>query len=351
MNSKVSSASILAKEAFKDLKQFQIGEKKLVKTRRDYIDCHIGGLKPSDLVLIGAKSGVGKTYELMKILKGILDSEINPLATNFVSLEFTLEMKFLDLILRDTHGITNKSKKDILTQEFTEEEKKLVEEYYNSLKDGRRFIVQETVTAKEWFDICDEFCKDNADKSAIIISIDHLVLILGEGNSNPLVDVSTYTNILRKRYANVYFIYLTQFNRTGEIKEKSNIMIPKASEVYGSSHFEFLSAYIVALSNPFKSGIEEYMKVKKDRYPELEEFLTAPNEKGFCSFKTLGNMFIHVIKIRESDNPYMNLTIEKMKISEEQLEKMKMDVDKEDNFAIEGFEDIPNFNTNGEVPF
>lgn len=339
--SKVISASVLADQAFRELGKFQKGKRLLVKTGRHYIDSHIGGLKPSDLVLVGAKSGVGKTYELMKILKGVLNKELNPFANNFVSLEFMLEMKFLDLILRDTHSITKKKKVDILTAEFTPEEQALVREYYETLKDGRRFIVQETVNTEEFFDICDEFCQTHKDKDAIVISIDHLALILAKGAENPLDTVSTLTNILRKKYDNVYFIYLSQLNRSGEVVEKSNMMIPQTSHIYGSSHFEFLSSYVIVMANPFKQGVEEYMKFKQDRYPELKEFMTRPNDKGFCSFNTLGNIFTHVLKIRESDEPLNNLHIESLNLSEEQLDKMKMDIEKDDGIGvIEGMDDF-----------
>lgn len=341
---KVVTTSKLAKEAFKELKKFQDGTRKLLKTGRDYIDCHIGGLKPSDLVLIAAGSGVGKTYEFIRVLNGIMNEEINPLAKNFVSLEFMLEMKFLDLIVRETSAITKKKKRQILTESFDEYEKQLIQDYYNTLKDGRRFVVEESVNTEEFEIICEDFCEKNKDKDAIIISIDHLALMLAKGKENPLKETVIITNKLRKKYHNVFFIYLSQLNRDREIAERNNIMVPRTSNIFGSSEFEFLSSYVVVMANPFKDGVEEYMKVREDRYPELKQFMVE-GTRGNYHFNTLGNIFYHVLKIRESDVPYNNLHIESMNLSEEQLKRMKLDVEVKDNSVASILNTVPSFNT------
>lgn len=349
---KIKTTSQLAKQAFSDLKLFQSGERKLLKTGRDYIDKHIGGLIPSNLLLIGANSGGGKTHEFMRMMNGILSEDNNPQAKDFVSLEYLLEMKYLDLVVREAHTITGKKKADILTSDFNEEEKELMNEYFKTLTDGRRFIVEESITTTEFLEITDKFCDENRDKKAIIIGIDHLLLILAsEKGEDPLAKIAQYTNILRKKYDNLYFIYLSQLNRTNyaNVKEKSNLMVPTVASIYGSSHFEFLSAYVVIMSNPFRQGISEYMKVYEDRYPDLKEFMTDPNEKGYVSFDTIGNYFYHIVKLRDSDYMYDNLYIEKMNISEEVITKMKMDVVEEKTPTFSDFK-MPVFNPPSEIP-
>lgn len=339
VHNKVKSTSLLAKQAFKELHKYQQGEKTLLKTGRPYIDKHLGGALPGSLILIGAPSGVGKTHESQNILKNILDTNINKNANNYVTLEFMLEMKFLNLIMRDTHQFLHKKKSEILSKPFNEMEKKIVEGYYETLKDGRRFIVEESIDTTEFFEICDKFCEENKDKDAIIILVDHLLLVSAKNRGeDPLKTISQDTNILSKKYSNVYFIYLSQLNRGvyGDIKEKSNNMIPDVSHIYGSSHFEFLSQFAVIMFNPFKLGIEQYMSVNINRYSNLSEFYGETNLKGDrVSFSTLGNMFFHTVKVRDSDDIHDNLYIERMNISEEHLKKMKMDIEKPDNFYIE----------------
>lgn len=345
LHAKIKSTSSLSGEAFKVLKSFQKGDRKLLKTGRDYIDGHIGGLMPSNLILIGGGSGTGKTLEASKIVKNILNDKINSQANDIVTLEFMLEMTFLDLLLRDAHAITKKKKTDILKEEFTEEQREMMNEYAVALRDGRRFVVDESVNSQEFFEIADNFCSLNQDKEGILIAIDHLLLITAYSKmEDPLEQVAIHTNILRKKYPNVYFLYLSQLNRTNyaNIKEKSNMMIPTVATIYGSSHFEFLASYVAIITNPFKMGVQEYMKVKKDRYPYLSDFMTSADSKGNTNFKTLGNLFIHVLKTRESDTPFNNLHIERMDLTEEQLVKMKMDVDSEEKISF-GDVAVPKF--------
>jgi len=328
IHSKIKTAKDLATRAFVQLNKIQTGQNRLVKTGRPYIDKHLGGLLPSSVLLIGASSGTGKSLEAMRIMKGVMSEEVNEQAGDYVSLEFMLEMKFLDLVLRDANYKLNKSKTEILSRQFEEGEKAVMKEYHETLKDGRRFVVDESVDSAEFLDICRAFCRNHKDKKGIIILIDHLLLITeSERGEDPLKKVSEYTNILRKEFGNVYFVFLSQLNRKvyAEVKDKTNKMVPDSSMIYGSSHFEFLSAFAVIMLNPFKMGVDYYMSIKKDRYPDLQEFMTIEDSKGKVHFNTLGNMFYHLVKIRESDKMYDNLHIEKMKLSDKQLEKMKMD--------------------------
>ena len=337
LDPRIQNSGALAKEAFSYLNKLQTGEKNIIKTGQDFIDCHIDGLLPSDVIVYAANSGVGKTKLLYDTLDLMLDEKINPNAKDIVSLEWSLEMKFLNRILRDTNKKTGKKKSQILQEEFTEEEKDIVRRYYEGLKDNRRFVCEESITTDEFYKMTQDFCKLHKDKSAIIVSLDHVLLLKKENKTDdPLETLTAYINQLRKEFDNVYFILLSQFNRSSflHISDKNNDMVPRASMIYGSSHFEFLSAYIVGIVDPFKLGVNEFLKVNKDRYDWLEDYMTDEDDKGKVSFSALGNMFYFVIKTRESDNPYKNLFIRKMELTEEQLDKMKSEV-KESPSSIE----------------
>lgn len=330
IHSKIKGAGELAKTAFNKLKKIQTGEDKLLKTGRPYIDNHIGGLLPSDCVTIFAPSGVGKTIEFFKIFKNILDTKVNPNAGKYCTLEFNLEMLYFNLMLRDANKLLKKSKTSILQNEFTEQEKETIKKYFEAQKDGRRFIVEEGITTQEFFEICDSFCEQNKDKEGIVIGIDHILLIKpSERGEDALEKTTAHINELRKKFKNVYFILLSQMNRSIyslNVKEKSNALIPTTSMIYGASHFEFLSSYIFAITNPYKTfGINEYMKVRKERYEKFSEFMTDEDSKGFVSFNTIGNLFYHALKLRDTDDQFDTLHIEKMDLTQEQLDRMKSD--------------------------
>ena len=111
--------------AFQYLHKLQTKEKPIVKTGQEFIDTHIQGILPSDVILYAGNSGTGKTKLLYDTLDSILDTNVNKDALNYVTLQYELEMRFLNKILRDSHSITKRKKSEILSQEFTEDEREL----------------------------------------------------------------------------------------------------------------------------------------------------------------------------------------------------------------------------------
>jgi hypothetical protein len=336
IDSRIKNAGSLAKESFSYLTDLQKGDRSIIKSGQDFIDCHIQGLLPSDVIVYAANSGVGKTKLLFDTLDLILDEKVNSEASEIVSLEYSLEMKFLNRILRDTNKRTGKKKSDILQEEFTKEEREIVKRYYKGLQDKRRFVCEESITTREFYEMTRNFCELNKDKAGVIISLDHVLLLKKTDRSeDPLETLTAYINQLRKEFKNVYFILLSQFNRSSfsTIADKNNDMIPRASMIYGSSHFEFLSSYIIGIMDPFKMGVSQFLKVNKERYDWLEDYMGDEDSKGKVSFDTTGNMFYFVLKTRESDQPYRNLFIREMELTEEQLNRMKSENKKDDTFS------------------
>ena len=206
------------------------------------------------------------------------------------------------------------------------------------------------------------FCQKNKDRDAIFISYDHVLLTKKEDKSeDPLEALTAYINQLRKEFDNVYFFLLTQFNRSSfvNIKEKSNNMFPRASMIYGSSHFEFLASYIVGIMNPFKMGVNEFLKVNPERYDWLEDYHTSPDNKGKVSFDTVGNMFYFVLKARESDEFYKDIFIRPMELTEDQLAKIKSTVEEKESFfeapkfsqPENPYLDLPTYDPSEDAPF
>jgi replicative DNA helicase len=276
LDPRIKKAGDLATTAFQYLNKLQTGEKPIVKTGQIFIDTHLQGVLPSDVILYAGNSGTGKTKLLYDTLDTILDENVNKNALNFCTLQYELEMKFLNKILRDTSRITDKKKSKVLTEEFSEHDKDLVRRYYEGLKDNRRFICEDTITSDDFLKMTDDFCAMNTDKDAIWVTLDHCLLVKKSSNMEDTAEVITsHINTLRKKYHNVYFILLSQFNRMSmtNIKDRDNSMLPTTAMIYGSSHFEFLSSFIVVIVDPFKLGVNSYLKVNADRYDWLSEFM------------------------------------------------------------------------------
>lgn len=348
LDKRIKRSFDLATDAFKDLKEIQEGKKPILKTGQDFIDSQIGGLLPSDAIMIAGGSGIGKTKLLYDTLELMMSTDININADNFVSLDFSLETKFLNKIIRAASKRLKKPKSKIIVENFSEEERQTMASYYRSLEDNRRFTVEETVTVKDFYDITTGFCEKHKDKDCTLISVDHVLLLAPSEKGEDKHEVLTrYINILKKKYKNVYFILLNQYNRTSlqNIKDRSNDLVPRSNVIYGSSHYEFLCSYIIGILNPFQIGVKEFMSVNKERYDWLEDFMTEENSKGKVAFNTMGNMFYFVLKARESDNMYKNLFIREMDLTKEEKEKMSQSVEqKESQIETPRFEEEENNN-------
>ncbi len=353
-NIKIRKVREVAHETFKDIHRYQKGEKKIVKTGEEMIDSHLGGLLPGDVVLLSGRSGTGKSEKLYKILDNMLTEEVNVFSENYVSLEYSMEMKMLNKLLRAIHNRTGKKKQEILTEKFTEEERNIVAKYSKGLEDNRRFVVQEPVTPEQYYRMTRDFCKEHQDKDAIIISSDHILLHSGSDKQKVLEKVTEYTNLLKLEFENVYFILVSQLNRNSypEPKERNNSMRPDNTWLYGSSFMEHVASYIIIIENAYKLGVNDYLKINKKRYNYLSDYFTEEDAKGRVSFDTLGNLFFFITKVRDSDNMWKDIFIEEMNLTEEQLEKMKLDVSQKEGKVEAGdfLIDLPKMEE-GEILF
>jgi replicative DNA helicase len=329
LDSRIQQVGVVATEAFAEMAKLQKGTKLLLRTGEEMLDCHLGTLLPGDCVLIAGAPSSGKSETLYRMIEKIMSKEVNPNAENFVSLEFSMEMKMLNKLLRTTHNLLGKKKSKILFEEFNEEESEKVKKYYESLQDNRRFVVQSPVTPEDFYKMTRDFCIKHKDADSIILSADHILLFVGSDKQAVLEKISEFINLLKLEFNNVYFLLLSQINRihSGNIKEKSNDMMPNNSWIFGSSFMEQLASYIIIITNPFKQSVTQYLKVSKERYDYLDEFFGEEDKNGRISFNTISNLFYFVTKVRESDSPWRDLFVKKMDLTSEQIEKMKQSIE------------------------
>ena len=330
------------KKAFSDLKKIQDGDKLLPKTGFDFIDSHLGCLLPSDCILISSPSGTGKTTVAQKIKENILNTDINPNALNYVFLDYSLEMKVFNLIMRASSQLLGKKKSEVLFNNFTEEEQKIIKEYYNDLNDDSKFISQTPPTPEQFNKECSEFLETHKDKDAVFICIDHLLLLSGTDKQKLLEKLCEYINQIKLKYENVYFLLISQSNREiyGRAAEKNNRSAPMPLDVFGSSFMDQLCAFNIFLYNPYRLGIENYMKVNPARYEYLEDYFTEEDSKGKVSFLAEGLIFAHCLKVRESDDVYKDIYVIDTGQREKKQEPKQKELFKTPVFSTDKTEDI-----------
>lgn len=333
----------VAREAFKQLYKYQSGELTPVKTGRKALDSVFGGLLPQDIVVIAGGSGMGKSMELQRLKNYIMDIENNKNAENYVWLDNSLEMRLLSNIIRDLNKNLEKSKKKIITEEFTRQEKQLVKNYYEQITDGRFFIDEEATEAKVFEQRTRTFLEEHKESEVVFISIDHIALQKSEaGEKKGAIDSTIEAvNRMKKEFPNAIWLILSQLNRNilGRIKDKDIMAMPNRSDLYNSDTMFHIADYLYVTHNAYRLGINEFSRVNCRQYDYLSEhFSDEPDKKGKVSFDTLGKMFYITLKAREADVVFEDIHIEDIDIPN--LEKYQ------EQKSIIGEIDEPDFGDN-----
>lgn len=323
----------VASKAKAALKEYQTGKRTPVKTGREWLDEIFGGLMPMDIVTIAGMSGGGKSFELQRIKNYVMNPANNLDAKEFIWLSNSLEMKMISQMIRDLNIVLKKSKKKILTEEFTDDEKLLVNDYYENATDDRFYINEESVTPEQFETETRAFLQLHTDKVAVFIDIDHIALQRDKnGNKKSTVDeIVEIMNRLKKEFPNTFWIVLSQLNRSilERIREKDNQAMPNRGDVFQSDSMFFISDYLYVCHNPHRLGINQFSRANADIYDYLEAHFTEEN-KGKISFETLGKIFYIILKMREADILYKDIYIEEIDVPGKEKYKEPKDDMKEE---------------------
>lgn len=310
----IQAAKSLVDQAKRDLYDLQTGKRTLIKTGKPIIDNAVSGLLPSDVVLIGGLSSMGKTFYLEELKANIMNKELNPNSDNYVMLNYNMEMKFFNLMVRGLHESTKIKKSDILTKEFNEKDLEKIKTFLNNYSDPRIFIEEESLTAEAFYEQTRNFLITHKDKDAVIITADHLSLFNGSQKHEVIGKVADYINKLKMEFKNSYFLILSQLNREllkRGSEEKSNLAVPRISDFELSSTVANLCSYGIIIHQPYRLSVTEFGKFNPDFYSYLfPHFVEAGQNK--VSFKTENRIFSFLVKSREDGIGFKNIYIDKV---------------------------------------
>lgn len=291
------------------INKYQKGVIKQIKTNRVWLD-HQGGLVPKSFVTIFGASFGGKSTELEGLKADIMDIKINPEAKDFVWLSNAFEMTNFATTLRDIKKLTKKQFKDILNQEFSDEEKIILKAYYENKTDGRFYVNQVPQSADEFIEAVDNFLAQHTDKALVALDLDHIGLVKASTNNKKLAvdDVVEGLNMLKNKYDNFLVVLLCQANRNvlGRVKEKSNESRLRRDDVYMSDTVYHISDYLYGLQNAQFLGIEQYAKINPDKYPHLSHRF-GEEKNGKVSLYTEDCIFVEVLKDRSAEVGFIDL--------------------------------------------
>lgn len=327
----------------KELISYQSGDIKPIKTGREWLDSVFGGLIPGDITTIAGSSGGGKTFELGRVKRFIMDINNNPSADKFVWLSNSLEMRLMSNVIRDLSIKLKKSKGKILTNSFTEDEIESVKDYFKDLNDGRYYINELSTDSKTFGSNIRAFLNEHKDKDAVFIDIDHIALQEGSSDKGSVDDTVKEIISINKEFKNVFWIVLSQLNRNilARLKEKDNISAPNRGDLYQSDTIFQASDYLYVTHNPQRLGISEYMRVNADVYDYLSNhFSEIKNGKGV--FNTHSRIFYHILKMREADALFKDIFIEEINFEgKSKFDGLQQTKTQETETSVDTF--MPNF--------
>lgn len=291
--------------ALSEIKKFQQGLLKPIKTRRDHLnDNLLGGLYPNSVISIGGLPGSGKSWNSQEIEEDMFNPILNPHHEMLRLVRCNFEMIPRDILIRRIIKSTDLDIDELLSKEHSEFINNKIREIAIKESDPRIFYYPETAVpetlAKDLEDLLKKFKADNP-MIHTVISIDHIALVKSAGDKKQTVDKFLgYLNILKKNYL-VTFLILSQLNR--EIKKRSQNPMehsPRTDDFYQSDEIYQLSDYQIVIHRPEMLGIDQYMAFKEgtgtQRFPWLEGFM-QPDKR---SFKTEGLIFWHYLKFRHT---------------------------------------------------
>ncbi len=293
----------LTNESVKLITAFQKGEITPIKTGIPHLDdALLGGLLPSTVVGICARSGHGKTYDLERIQRYVIRHE-----PDVIFLNCAWEMEHFKLLIRDLSVRTGKSPKEILFQvPANSEEFQKFKEICDDHRQENIYYQNEPVDDEEFYtDV--EFLIEEFPKHKILVSIDNLENILNtKGSQKESMDALLYqVNRLKKVHPYICFIILDQLNgkyldRLDDIRKQR----PLENDIYGTEQLLKLCDVLYVKVLPWKWGIrDKFLSVGRSQYDWLDEHKIEPSANSrTTSFDPFGKVFYFYLKLRQPEN-------------------------------------------------
>lgn len=288
----------LTNKTVKIIGDFQSGKIKPIPTGIDHLDRNcLGGLTPSLIVGICARSFAGKTFDLERIQRHILEN--NP---DVVMMNGNYELNFFKILVRDICQKTGKRMDEILYNNPSIEELKELAEICDVHRNDNVYYQNEPVTGDEFYEDVMWLIEQYPNKK-IVVTVDNLENVLDtKGTQKSSVDAFlTQINRLKDKHWFISFIILNQLNdnildRLDNPKKHK----PIERDIYGSGQFFKLCDVLYVKVLPWRMHLtDKFMVFSKNAYPWLEEFKLDNGNTD--SFDPIGCAYYIYLKRRGTD--------------------------------------------------
>jgi hypothetical protein len=289
----------LTNKTVKLIRDFQSGKVKPIDTGIDHLNkACFGGLTPSLIVGIAARSFAGKTFDLERIQRHIKVNE-----PDVIMINGNYELNFFKILIRDVAQKTGRTQAEILYNEPTKEELFDLASICDVHRNENIYYQNEPVTPEQFFDDVKSII-DAFPSKKIVVTVDNLENILDtKGGQKSSVDAFlTQINRLKDMHWFISFILLNQLNdnilmRLDNPKQHK----PKESDLYGSGQFFKLCDVLYVKVLPWRMHLQEkFMVFPKGAYSWLEDFKIY-GATNTASFDPIGVAYYFYLKRRGSD--------------------------------------------------
>lgn len=251
----------VALEMFKGLDK-ALQEKSKITGYRTGISCidnHFGGLQPTDLIILAARPGMGKTSCMLSMF---YDPE-NPVKEPV--LIFSLEMTAISLFAKIAAFQTGISVNRLIKKTVTEDELRLLSEHLMTIENSNIHIVDASGLSIEMMMIIARLAVHTLGIKAI--GVDYIGLSTTdnkEKRGNQTVEIGAISKGLKSmaKTLNVPVVALSQLSRAVETRGGSKI--PILSDLRDSGNIEQDADIVAFLFRPEYYGIKEWAKEGTD---------------------------------------------------------------------------------------
>lgn len=286
----------LTDETVVTIHKFQTGQLVPIRTGINHLDeALLGGLLPSTILGIIGRTLNGKSFDMERIQRHILENEPDTVYVNC-----NWELTHFKILTRDISYRSGKNIAEVLFTEPTTESTSKLKEICDTHRKDNVFYQNEPVSS-EVFEKDIEEIIEKFPNHKIVVAIDNLENILVEkGSQKEAMDNLLFRiNKLKNKHFYISFIILNQMNDNYLLRmDNPKNHRPIDSDIYSTGQLIKICDVLYVKMIPWRLGIrEKFMIFGKEMYPWLEDFKIYPNDKN-ASFDPFGTVYYFYLKQR-----------------------------------------------------
>lgn len=295
-------------EACEEIKQLQSRDIFGIKTGVEDLDHFLLTGLNNMMVFVGARPSMGKTHMANVIKDNLLNKELNP-NIDISLLHLNWEMQMKSSILRHMKRKLGRSMRDILSREFTDDEKEEVASIMAPLMDKRLLNFNHIIEGDSFEYLVRNYIDKNPGREVVIL-LDHIHILLTKKQIDEFLFLC---NKLKKEFTNLSFIVFFQLNREIEkrwrggpdakVKLNPKNFVPNSGDIYNTDSLYQFADLIMTLVIPQVVDLDEYTAVNKNRNKHLEpHYIPGSSDNTTAKLKGRNRVYRNYIKIRLNDN-------------------------------------------------